>query len=143
MKRKRLIAATIACLMMSGASVWAFAPDAAQGKQKKSKHHRTARYSEAEQTRVDVHVTFSTREVRLIRTHYAPRYRKLPPGLQKKLARTGTLPPGWQKKMEPFPASLERDLERLPRGYHRGVIDGHAVIYQPKTQVIIDVAVLF
>jgi hypothetical protein len=73
---KRLIAATIAGLLMSGASVWASPPDA-------------------------------------------------------------------DRQMEPFPASLERDLVALPRGYRRGVLDGHAVIYQPKTQVIIDVTVLF
>jgi hypothetical protein len=140
---KRLIAATIAGFLMSGASVWASPPDADKGKQKKAKHHRTASAENGDRARVDVRVTFSSRDVRLIRTHYAPRYRKLPPGLQKKLARTGSLPPGWQKKMEPFPASLERDLVALPRGYRRGVLDGHAVIYQPKTQVIIDVAVLF
>jgi hypothetical protein len=137
---KRLIAATIACLIMSGASLWA---DPGQGKSKKSKHHRNAAYAEGDRTRVDVDITFSTRDVRLIRAHYAPRYRKLPPGLQKKLARTGTLPPGWQKKMERFPASLERELAVLPRAYRRGVLDGHAVIYQPKTQIIIDIAVLF
>ena len=140
---KRLIAATIAGLLMSGASVWAVPPGADQGKHKKSKHHRPAVSRDVERARVDVHVSFSTRDVRVIRTHYAPRYRKLPPGLQKKLARTGSLPPGCQKKMEPFPASLERDLAVLPRGYRRGVLDGHAVIYRSKTQVIIDVAVLF
>jgi hypothetical protein len=140
---KRLIAATIACLMMSGASVWAFTPDQGQGKQKKSKRHHSAAYADADRARVDVHVSFSTRDVRLIRAHYAPRYRKLPPGLQKKLARSGSLPPGWEKKMERFPASLERDLSVLPRGYRRGVLDGHAVIYQPNTQIIIDVAMLF
>jgi hypothetical protein len=95
-----------------------------------------------ERTSVDVHVSFSKRDVVIIREYYGPRYRKLPPGLQKKLARTGTLPPGWQKKMEPFPVRLERDLVVLPRGYRRGVLDGHAVIYRPDTQVIIDVAIL-
>ena len=90
-----------------------------------------------------VHIGFSNREQELVRYYYAPRYRNLPPGLQKKLARTGQLPPGWQKKMEPFTASLERKLVTLPSGYHRGVIDGHAVIYNPRTQVIIDVVALF
>jgi hypothetical protein len=31
----------------------------------------------------------------------------------------------------------------LPTGYQRGVIDGHAVIYNPRTQVIVDLALLF
>lgn len=90
-----------------------------------------------------IHIAFSSREQDVVRHHYAPRYRNLPPGLQKKLARTGQLPPGWQKKMEPFPASLERELVTLPSGYHRGVIEGYAVIYNPRTHVIIDVVALF
>lgn len=94
-------------------------------------------------TSVAIHVVFSTHEQRVIRDHYAPRYRNLPRGLQKKLARTGQLPPGWQKKMEPFPAAIERELVVLPPDYRRGVIDGHAVIYNPRTQVIIDLVVLF
>ena len=91
----------------------------------------------------DVRVVFSTGDRQIIREHYAPQYRGLPPGLQKKLARTGKLPPGWQKKMQPFPVALERRLEPLPAGYRRGVIDGHAVIVVPGTSVIIDAAVLF
>ena len=89
-----------------------------------------------------IRVVFSTQDVQLIRAHYAPRYRNLPPGLQKKLARTGSLPPGWQKKLEPFPTALEQRLVRLPDGYSRGVIDGHAVIYRPGG-VLIDATVLF
>ena len=88
-------------------------------------------------------MVFSAREIRIIRQHYAPRYRNLPPGLQKKYARTGQLPPGWRKKVEPFPVVVERELVVLPTAYRRGVIDGHAVIYNPRTQVIVDVAVLF
>jgi hypothetical protein len=91
----------------------------------------------------DVRVVFSTGDLTVIREHYGPRYRNLPPGLQKKLARTGQLPPGWQKKMEPFPVNLERRLRRLPAGHQRGVIDGHAVIYLPGTGVMVDAAVLF
>jgi hypothetical protein len=92
---------------------------------------------------VAVHVAFGSREVEIIRTHYAPRYKKLPKGLRKKYARTGQLPPGWQKKMEPMPKVVERELVVLPAGYRRGVIDGHAVIYNSRTHVIVDVAVLF
>jgi hypothetical protein len=91
----------------------------------------------------NVRIVFSSHEVQVIREHYAPRYHRLPPGLQKKLARTGQLPPGWQKKMEPFPVVLERQLVALPAGYQRGVIDGNAVIYKPGTSVIIDARVLF
>jgi hypothetical protein len=78
-----------------------------------------------------------------MREYYAPRYRALPPGLQKKLRRTGQLPPGWQKKLAPFPVAVERRLAVPARGYRRGIIDGHAVIINPHTQVIVDLAVLF
>lgn len=61
-------------------------------------------------------VVFAPRDVTVLRTHYGSQYRNLPPGLQKKLARGGTLPPGWQKKMQPFPAALDRDLGVLPGG---------------------------
>jgi len=90
-----------------------------------------------------VRVAFSTGEVEVIRQHYAPRFSSLPPGLQKKLARTGALPPGWQQRMEPFPATLERQLPALPVGYARGVFEGIAVIYIPGTSVIVDATVLF
>ena len=93
---------------------------------------------------------FSTREIEIIREHYAPRYANLPSGLQnlpqgmkKKLARTGKLPPGWQKKMRSFPVTLTRRLPSLPGGYARGAIEGSAVIYNPETSRIIDATVMF
>ena len=90
-----------------------------------------------------VHIVFGTHDAQIIREYYAPQYRNLPPGLQKKLARTGQLPPGWQKRFEPFPVAIERQLVALPAGYRRGVVDGHAVIFDNRTHVILDLAVLF
>ena len=90
-----------------------------------------------------VHIVFGAHDAQIIREYYAPRYRNLPPGLQKKLARTGQLPPGWQKRFEPFPVAIERQIATLPVGYRRGVVDGHAVIFDDRTHVILDVAVLF
>jgi hypothetical protein len=89
------------------------------------------------------YVHFSIAEQQVIREHYAPRYRSLPPGLRKKVARGGQLPPGWQKKIEPFPWEIERRLAPMPSDCGRGVIDGHAVIYRTASQRIIDVTVLF
>jgi hypothetical protein len=115
-----------------------------QGKgHKNNKNKAAAADVERSSVHGGVHIVFSTHETQIIREHYAPRYRSLPPGLQKKLARTGKLPPGWQKKMEPFPVVLERQLVSLPAGYQRGVIDGNAVIYKPGTSVIIDATILF
>ena len=112
---------------------------------KEQGHGKGKKAVEANHTTVnaDVHVVFSSHDVQIIREHYAPQYRNLPPGLQKKYARTGKLPPGWQKKMAPLPVEVERQLVVLPGGYRRGVIDGHAVIYKPGTSIIIDARVLF
>src|SRR5512147_875171 len=121
---KRLICATVACLLLGGTVVWA---SPAQGKSKKHSAQAGPKDKGADST-ASVHVVFASSEVVVLRDHYAPRYRNLPPGLQKKMARGGQLPPGWRKKFEPFPVELERRLPPLPAGYRRGVIDGHAVI---------------
>jgi hypothetical protein len=112
-------------------------------KGKNQSHRHAARGDERADTRVGVRVAFGSADITLIREHYAPRYRNLPPGLRKKVARGGQLPPGWQKKFEPFPVVIERRLPVLSPEYRRGVIDGHAVIYNARTNVVIDVAVLF
>jgi len=112
--------------------------------QKQKKHSKYQHVvDEPRASALDIQVVFSQYEVRVIREHYATRYRNLPPGLQKKMRRTGQLPPGWQKKLEPFPVVVERELAVLPTGHGRGVIDGHAVIYNQTTHRIIDVTVLF
>ena len=144
---KRLIGAMVAALLLSGVVL-----DADKhGKQKKHKDGKHVSHAEERDDRrddrrdgksVDVRIVWGARDVEVIRTHYAPRYRNLPPGLAKKYARTGQLPPGWQKKMEPFPVELERRCAPLPAGYRRGVIDAHAVIFNERG-TIIDVAVLF
>jgi hypothetical protein len=136
-RMKRTIHMVIAGLVLSS-TLYAY-PLASDHEKKKAKYEPVSDSSRS----VSVHVAFVPSEVRVIREYYGPRYRSLPPGLQKKYRRTGQLPPGWQKRMEPFPLVVERQLAVLPAGYQRGVIDGHAVIYNPRTQVIFDIAVLF
>jgi hypothetical protein len=132
----RLIAATV--LMLLGTS------SVADQKPPKPNKHAKAEVvrHEVDETSVAVHVSWTTRDIEMVRRHYAPKYRDLPPGLRKKYQRTGTLPPGWRKKMQPFPVALERKCAPIPAGYRRGVIDAHAVIYDSRG-VIVDVAVLF
>jgi hypothetical protein len=132
---KRLAWTMLAALLF-GTTVSAAPPD-------KNKKHGKERTTVTETRRVGVRVAFGTGEVTILREHYATRYRNLPPGLRKKVARGGQLPPGWQKKFEPFPVAVERRLAPLSPDYRRGVIDGHAVIFNSRTNVIIDVAVLF
>jgi hypothetical protein len=137
---KRIIVSTIAGVLLGAGALSADH----QGKPKKHKDSTRAAVSggHSGDSAGTVTVSWGTRDIEIIRRHYAPKYRNLPPGLQKKYARTGQLPPGWQKKVEPFPASLERECSPLPAGYRRGVIDAHAVIYDSRG-TIIDVAVLF
>jgi hypothetical protein len=85
---------------------------------------------------------FIDREVHVIREYYRPHHRGLPRGLRHRYYRAGYLPHGWTKRMRRVPVYVERKLVVLPHGYHRGIIDGHAVVYN-SSGVIIDVAVLF
>jgi hypothetical protein len=81
-------------------------------------------------------------DVVVIRDYYRPYYRPLPPGLQKRYYRGGYLPPGWAKRVYAVPVYVEREMVVVPHGYHRGIIDGHAVVYNDRG-FILDVAVLF
>ena len=136
----RLLAAAIAGLVLSSTSV--IAEHDHEPKKPKHAKHAVAGHDDAAVTPMAVRVSWTTHDVEVIRRHYTPKYRDLPPGLRKKYQRTGELPPGWQKKMEPLPERLEQECAPLPTGYRRGVFDGHAVIYNPRG-TIIDVAVLF
>jgi len=138
---KSLVSSVVIGLLLSTSIAGPIALEASEKNKKASKHgsgDADTRHEGAE-----IHVVFTSREIAIIREHYAPRYRNLPPGLRKKVARGGALPPGWQKKYEPFPDTLERRLGRLSPEYRRGVFDGQAVIYDRRSNVVIDVAVLF
>ena len=135
---KRVFLVTVLAL---AATVTVSANERARGphSKKAAKNETVARDVAPEAT----YVHFSIGEQQVIREYYAPRYRSLPPGLRKKVARGGQLPPGWQKKIQPFPWEIERRLAPMPSDCGRGVIDGHAVIYRTASQRIIDVTVLF
>ena len=85
---------------------------------------------------------FAPADIRILREHYTVHPVSLPPGLEKKYQRTGTLPPGWQKKMAVFPAVVESRLPPLCSYCGRGVIDGYGVIYDKRTRIILDVVQL-
>ena len=141
MKLMKHLAAASLCFMIMAVTSLVAAPPPGKGRNAGPAPSAPAQPAVVRTANTSVDIHFSTGHVRVLREYYAPRYRQLPPGLQKKYARTGQLPPGWEKKMEPLPVAIERDLPRLPDGYRRGVIDGHAVITRGGT--IIDVAVLF
>jgi len=137
--RTALYAAAAVAVLLTGVTT----ADAAQRRYDSRDDRRPEVRDTRGSIRGDVHVVFSTGDSRVIREYYEPRYRRLPPGLQKKYYRTGSLPPGWQKKMRPLPWAVERRLVVLPPHYRRGVIDNHAVIYAPRTGVVIDATILF
>ena len=53
------------------------------------------------------------------------------------------LPPASQRRIAPLPLLVEVRMAPLPHKYRRGVIDGYAIIYDPGTRMIMDVAVVF
>jgi Ni/Co efflux regulator RcnB len=132
-------------ILIAGAVVSVFFSASAEAAGKGSKHRRVearqeVRRDHRQDARRDAY--FRDHDLVVIRDYYRPYYRPLPPGLQKRYARTGSLPPGWAKRMRPLPVYVERDMARVPRGYHRGVIDGRAVVYNDRG-FILDVAVIF
>jgi hypothetical protein len=64
---------------------------------------------------------------------------RLPPGLEKQLVRRGTLPPGLQKRIEPCPREVERMLPPPPPDCANVLIGGHIVLFNKKTNIVIDV----
>jgi hypothetical protein len=111
-----------------------------------------------------LNVTLTDQEVVVIRDYYrehpeqtpggkTQKKKKLPPGLQKKLARGGELPPGWQKKVErgevldaevyehaqPVPVDLARRLPPQPQGTIIVTVEGKLMRLIEATRTILDV----
>jgi hypothetical protein len=112
-----------------------------------------------------LNVTLTEQEVVVIRDYYREhpeqtpggatqkKKKKLPPGLQKKLARGGQLPPGWQKKVArgevldadvyqhstPVPVDLMRRLPPQPQGTIIVTVEGKLVRLIEATRTILDV----
>ena len=142
-KTPLLSVALAAVLVLIGRLAWADHWHDDHGHWKKHALHRGDDEDDREVDRREHDCYFQPHDVRLIAEYYAPQDRSLPPGLAKKYYRTGQLPPGWQKKLQPLPVVVERQLVVLPREYRRGVVDGYAVVYDRRTQVVIDVVCLF
>lgn len=64
---------------------------------------------------------------------------RLPPGLEKQLARNGTLPPGLQKRIQPCPPELVRVLPPPPPDCAHVLVAGHIVLLNRKTNVVLDI----
>ena len=88
---------------------------------------------------VNLNLRFGSGDIRIITDYYRPRMQQLPPGLEKKVARGGTLPPGWQKKVQPFPADLVGRLSPAPAGYRRVVSGQVAMLIYDATNLVVDI----
>ena len=135
------------CLVVLAVSWLSAAPAVAKPHWHEDQKHWNKHWHAAEDDDRDVdhHAArcyFQPHDIRIIREYYAPRSRSLPPGLAKKLARTGRLPPGWERTLEPLPVAIERQLVVLPPGYRRGYLDGSVVVYSPQTQVMVGIVAL-
>ena len=130
----KLLITAAALVIMAGTGI-----EAAQGQGRGRGQGNDRGASNAAPSPAAASVLFSQRDITLIRTHYGNRFKNLPPGLQKKLARGGSLPPGWEKKIEALPPGLLRDLPALGSNRRYGIYDGHAVIYDPLTHAILDI----
>jgi hypothetical protein len=136
---KPLICMMLAGVLLGGATIGA--EDAEAGGRKHRKHRDA--YDDDRSYRADYRDGryISHRDVHVIREYYRPRHRHRPHGVRNHYYRRGYLPRGWERRVEPYPVFV-REVVVLPRGYRRGIIDGHAVIYNSRG-MIIDVAVLF
>jgi hypothetical protein len=126
---------------------------AASSQKDKNKNAQHTDHSSGVDTHVAVDV-FVGRDRDVIRRYYSahpaslpPGLEKrggdLPPGLEKQLQRKGHLPPGLDKRVVAFPVELERQLPPLKSGLVRGVIEGRAVIFNPKTSLVLDACLVF
>ena len=87
------------------------------------------------------------------RTHSQNKHKKIPKGLQKKMAKGGSLPPGWQKKLNrgepitrdtyryarPLPEAILVQLPKPPVGTIIVEIEGEIVRLAEATLTIIDI----
>ena len=83
--------------------------------------------------------TYYTKHGKGLPPGLAKRNGDLPPGLEKQLRRNGTLPPGLEKKLEPCPVEITRRLPPLPPDYQRSVIGASIVVFNRKTNIVVDV----
>jgi hypothetical protein len=130
---KSLLSIMIAGVLLGGT---VFVDRAEAGDKRRGDRRREVRYEHRDDR------YFRGRDVIVIRDHHRPYYRPLPRGVRHHYHRSGFLPRGWAKRVRPVPVYLEREMVVVPRGYRRGIIDGHAVVYNDRG-FILDVAVLF
>jgi hypothetical protein len=138
---KRLLTVIVAGLVLGGV----FASTAEAGDRRGNHRRNDARhyrdYDRDDYKRYRGRAYYRPRDIVVIRDHYRPYYRPAPRGAYR-YYRGGYLPPGWAKRVVAVPVYLEPQFVAVPHGYHRGFIDGHAVVYN-RNGFILDIAAVF
>ena len=128
---------------------------------KHEKHVKAERLNKQQQSERSREEIFSPAERNMIRAQLQQEERnkrknkqkKLPPGLQKKVARGKELPPGWQKKVAPgdsldyqvyrqglsLPEEILRRLPQQPTGSEIIQVDDRVIRLNSATRTILDV----
>jgi hypothetical protein len=144
MIRSKMLVSGTAVLLACGLSAGAQGSSQGKGKDKPTT-------SSGATVAGSIHIEIGSRDRETITKYYtanpaglppglAKRGGDLPPGLDKQLRRNGSLPPGLQKKLEPFPATLERQVMKLPSGYNWFVLGAHIVVVNKQTNLVGDFA---
>jgi hypothetical protein len=92
--------------------------------------------------------SFRDAEIRLIQDYYRPgsghlppglaKKEKLPPGLESKLKRKGTLPLGLEPHLEQLPEDLARQLPPPTNGCRRAVVGTTVVLIEQSSNLVHD-----
>jgi hypothetical protein len=135
---KRLVTVIMACVLFGGV----LATSAEAGDRGRGKRGRVeARHSRDAGRYYRNGGYWRGRDVVVIRDYYRPYYRPAP-RVAYRYYRGGYLPPYWRTRIVPVPVYLEPQFVPVPYGYHRGLIDGHAVVYNSRG-FILDIAAVF
>jgi hypothetical protein len=138
---KRLLTVILAGVVLGGV----FASTAEAGDRRGNhRRHDSRNYREYDRNdyqRYRGRTYYRPRDIVVIRDYYRPYYRPAP-RVAYRYYRGGYLPGGWRTRVVPVPVYLEPQFVAVPRGYNRGFIDGHAVVYNSRG-FILDIAAVF
>jgi hypothetical protein len=104
-----------------------------------------AHHSEGDETSVDelAGCYLTPKDVWLASEYYHQGDRSMPSPRQRKLYRADHLPLDWELRLEALPVHVDRRLTPLARGLRRALLDGHLVVYDVRTEVVVDVVALY
>jgi Ni/Co efflux regulator RcnB len=91
---------------------------------------------DSDRDRRDFH--FRPEHERALRSHYSGPKQIPQKYRHHEFSRDRHLPPGWQSRIRPVPVAAYRELPPIPANCSVGYLDGYAVVYDKRSQVIVD-----